>query len=160
MPGGCVNGGGQLRPSEAWRAARTDVEGMTRNWAESGVSVEADGVVGGGSPSSRWGDKEWTREVEKAYWDGEPAPHGLPTPPASPKMEPLMDGLGAAREDLRRADEQAVRVLVETCGPRDVGACGGWGVEMDRAAEERRCAMYRTQYRAVESEVVGLAVKW
>ena len=40
-----------------------------------------------------------------------------------------------------------------------VGAAG-WATVLDAEAEARRARLFRTQYRAVESEVVGLAVKW
>lgn len=89
-PGGCVNGGGQVkRPSR-------DAEDYERDWAESGVSVD-------GMPSGKWGDKEWTRKVEEAYWRG--------------------------------AERGAVDV---------------WDVVLEM----------RTEYRAVESDVIGLAVQW
>ncbi|KIY50350.1 iron hydrogenase [Fistulina hepatica ATCC 64428] len=48
-PGGCVNGGGQLKPPPAWR----DTEGY-------------------------WSDKEWTRRVEDAYWHDLPTPPHSP----------------------------------------------------------------------------------
>ncbi|KAI0063588.1 iron hydrogenase [Artomyces pyxidatus] len=117
-PGGCVNGGGQLKPPR-------DAEGLTRDWAADGVRT----------------DKAWTREVEKAYWDT----HGIPTPPASPKLGTSLD-------------EVAVRVLGELCKPRAEAV--RWDERMDDEAEERRRRFFRTQYRVVESEVVGLGVKW
>ncbi|KAF8625432.1 hypothetical protein AX15_005391 [Amanita polypyramis BW_CC] len=85
-PGGCVNGGGQLRPQD-------------RDWGENGV---------------RWGDREWTKKVEESYWRDTRDGHELPTRPAE----------GLAAEILEQ------------------------GLEL------------RTEYRAVESDVVGLAVKW
>ena len=92
-PGGCVNGGGQLKPA-------TDVEGYARDWDD-------------GMPSGKWGDKEWTRTVEETYWRDEQT--YLATRPAR--------CAGLVRREL------GTRAL-------------------------------RTSYAAVESEVVGLAVKW
>ncbi|KAF8200807.1 iron hydrogenase [Pholiota molesta] len=126
-PGGCVNGGGQLKPSVTLR----DEEGHERDWSESGVSAD-------GMPSGKWGDKEWTRRVEEAYWrEQAKAPmHDLETPPYTPPTKAI--------ELDDRAEELARRVVDALCGS-DV---------------EARHRMLRTSYRAVESEVVGLAVKW
>lgn len=114
-PGGCVGGGGQLRPPERKTASDTganDAEGFARDWAADGV-VGTNGVGGTGqednsktgttrtraSASDReapWSSRAWTREVERAYWGGGLAPAlelglglghtSLPTPPASPKI--------------------------------------------------------------------------
>ncbi|KAI0049829.1 iron hydrogenase [Auriscalpium vulgare] len=145
-PGGCVNGGGQLKPAQAWLDAR-DPEGFARDWPASGVAV-----AGLGDASARWGDKAWTREVEKAYWDGREPAFGLPTPPASPKM-----GGGGAEDPL---DALAGRVLADLCRPRNGTKSVRWYEQMDEEAEERRRQCFRTEYREVESEVVGLGVKW
>jgi hypothetical protein len=51
-------------------------------------------------------------------------------------------------------------VLVDLCRPLESIEGRQWCMTMDPAAEERRRAFFRTQYRAVESEVIGLAVKW
>ncbi|PPQ67293.1 hypothetical protein CVT25_005877 [Psilocybe cyanescens] len=88
-PGGCVNGGGQLKPTAA-----VEMEG-------GGGDGDGDGM-----PSGKWGDKEWTRKVEEAYWRGE--------------------------------SESESCELIEL------------GVELG----------LRTEYHAVESDVIGLAVKW
>ncbi|KIM91828.1 hypothetical protein PILCRDRAFT_57696 [Piloderma croceum F 1598] len=77
------------------------------------------GGVEGEMQNAKWGDKEWTKRVEEAYW------HNLPTPPASPNLS----------AETRMANEA------------------------DRA-KSRRQRLFRTQYKAVESEVIGLAVKW
>lgn len=144
-PGGCINGGGQLRPIAQVSQQTEDEEGYPRNWDESGVKM-ADGESGSATPGAKWGNKEWTKEVEKAYW------HDLPTPPQSPKREgdPLGDAL----------DRLVVQVKVETCLPQDPLGQSGWSSEMDVDAEQRRRELFRTQYRAIESEVIGLAVKW
>lgn len=126
-PGGCVNGGGQLKPTVTLR----DEEGHARDWSESGVSAD-------GMPSGKWGDKEWTRRVEEAYWreQAKVPMHDLETPPYTPPTKAI--------ELDDRAEELAGRVVDELCG----------------AEVEARHRMLRTSYRAVESEVVGLAVKW
>lgn len=126
-PGGCVNGGGQIKPR---------VEAGT-------VTADAESDMQG----VKWGNKEWTKKVEEAYW------HDLPTPPASPSEE-----LGPA---LRRetADQLAWRILVDLSKPSE--ALGGsWTSVMDEEAEKNRRMMFRTQYKAVESDIGGLQVKW
>jgi len=108
-PGGCVNGGGQLKP----RLERTtkDEEGYERNWEEIGVMQNA-----------KWGDKEWTRVVEETYWRGT-----------------------TMQDTAEFTDVVADRVMEELCGDGD---------------PEQRRRRLRTSYRAVESEVLGLAVNW
>lgn len=118
-PGGCVNGGGQLKPP------------ATRSLG--GMSVD-------GVPSERWGDKNWTRKVEDAYWTRLPdASHKLPTPP---------DSVSKGKSWAEVADLVVKRVMVDLCGHDGFK----W--------IERRRELFRTEYRAVESDVVGLAVKW
>jgi len=90
-PGGCVNGGGQVK-----RSKREE----EKDW---GVSKD-------GMPSGKWGDREWTRKVEEAYWREKP----------DTVLDEVADG-----------------VLVNL----------GMGT-------------LRTEYRAVESDVIGLAVEW
>lgn len=142
-PGGCVNGGGQLKPPTV------DAEGYKRNWEESGVDAL---TVGGGGVESvvvqnaKWGNKEWTKKVEKAYW------HDLPTPPASPKLGPISRDM--------TADYLAARILMDLCHPRVPIGEARWDTVMDEEAELLRRNLFRTQYKAVESDVVGLAVKW
>ena len=135
-PGGCINGGGQLKPPSSYQDK--DAEGYVRNWNDNGVEMGVEGVL----QNAKWGDKEWTKRVEKAYW------HDLPTPPSSPKP----DG------DV--ADVLASRILVNLCRPTVPDATLAWTDTMDAEAESRRRMLFRTEYRAVESEVVGLAVKW
>ena len=107
-PGGCVNGGGQLKPRlERTMTARKDEEGYERNWDEIGVMQNA-----------KWGDREWTRLVEDAYWTSTTNLH-----------------------DTTLADIFADRVMQDIC-------------------DEQQRPKLRTSYRAVESEVLGLAVKW
>jgi len=103
-----------------------------RNW-------EADGVVNGDTAGlgARWGDREWVKTVELAYWraggDGRN---------------------GKLNEKLVWADSAVEGILEEMCRDED----GSQPSDEERSA--RRLGMLRTQYRAVVSEVVGLAVKW
>ncbi|KZT71034.1 iron hydrogenase [Daedalea quercina L-15889] len=150
-PGGCVNGGGQLRPP----IQNTDAEGYPRDWARNGVKLDEEGEASAPGPKANWGSKEWTKKVEEAYWGG------LPTPPPTPPNAEPGELNGRSLRPSEYADRLATRILAELCSPAPVMApTAGWCSTMDDAAEERRRKFFRTQYRAVESEVVGLAVKW
>ena len=146
-PGGCVNGGGQLKPPTGAFSSYQDkdAEGYTRNWEDSGVEM---GV--GASQNAKWGDKEWTKRVERAYW------HDRPTPPSSPEPDEQSRVDATAIDS---ADALASRILVDLCRPA-VPTTLAWTHIMDAETESRRRTLFRTEYRAVESEVVGLAVKW
>ncbi|KAI6121523.1 iron hydrogenase [Pisolithus sp. B1] len=133
-PGGCVSG---RRSASTYRTSVAEAGGCGRVPPELGDTMDT--IAG-----PKWGNKEWTKEVEKAYW------HDLPTPPPSPPPDSLVDAL----------DRLALRVKVELCQPQDAANHACWSSAMDADAERRRRALFRTQYRAVESEVVGLAVKW
>ncbi|EKM54461.1 uncharacterized protein PHACADRAFT_185384 [Phanerochaete carnosa HHB-10118-sp] len=153
-PGGCVNGGGQLRPPTYLRDG-TDEEGYKRDWDVSGVKFDDDDSPGKIQPA-KWSDREWTKKVEVAYWSD------LPTPPPSPKLGAELESGSASLhvgEKTLEAERLAARVLAETCHPEG-NAPRLWTDNMDEAAEELRRKHFRTQYHAVESEVVGLAVKW
>lgn len=174
-PGGCVNGGGQLRPpppaaksNASSGALNVDAEGFKRDWESSGVSVPNSSALNTNtntdgdeetstSPmqNAKWGDREWTRKVEEVYWHGLT---GLPTPPPSPRL----DSGNRQAEDAKaaKADRLASVLLRETCRPSDIDDVADWTSAMDEEAETRRRTLFRTQYRAVESEVIGLAVKW
>jgi hypothetical protein len=52
----------------------------------------------------------------------------------------------------------AVEVLGDLC--QSGSTFSRWSDSMDAEAESLRCALFRTNFRAVESEVVGLAVQW
>lgn len=130
-PGGCVNGGGQLKPvlHGNGTSAGVDEEGYKRDWEGSGVAVG----------NAKWGDREWTKRVEEAYW---------------------LDGNGVS--DYLKADVLMKCVwsdLVRSIGDEDMEVDGEPDA-VDKKREERRRQFFRTQYRAVESEVVGLAVVW
>jgi hypothetical protein len=137
-PGGCVNGGGQLKPPIRSSSER-DGESDERCWEESEASVN-------GIQSGKWGDKDWIRRVEDAYWKELPeSKDKLPTPPDTP---PHGDDGSTEKYWAGVADHVVQRVIVDLCG------------HDGRKWIERRRDLFRTQYRAVESEVVGLAVKW
>ncbi|EKD02039.1 hypothetical protein A1Q2_03739 [Trichosporon asahii var. asahii CBS 8904] len=83
-PGGCVNGGGQMKPTTG--KAERDAEGYERPLPDDGVATQqASGLVSSGLASEdgmRWSTKEWVAVVESRYWAG------LPTPPSSPTISP------------------------------------------------------------------------
>jgi len=56
-------------------------------------------------------------------------------------------------------DVAAIRMLHEMC-QRGVAPGFSWSDSMDEKAEAQRRTFFRTEYRAVESEVDGLLVKW
>ncbi|KDQ53481.1 hypothetical protein JAAARDRAFT_39165 [Jaapia argillacea MUCL 33604] len=159
-PGGCVNGGGQLRPSvRAQVEKKTDEEGYERDWSGSGVKVGVgmdDGETNVQGYAGKWGDKDWTKKVESAYW------HDLPTPPASPALESSEVKINGHGRSTREADRYAAIVLRDLCEPEILSGGEGltWETHMGAIAEEKRRLHFRTQYRAVEGEVIGLAVKW
>lgn len=183
-PGGCINGGGQLRPPASLHPTNmtsigTDIdeEGFQRDWASQGVSVNGNTPTNNTGPNpngevegariqgqgAKWGDKEWTKKVEMMYWNG------LPTPPPTPDLSPEetrrqgpIDVLSEKKiiQAQVAADRLAARALRDLCHPEQATDQFEWQTEMDEQAETKRRTMFRTQYRAVESEVVGLAVKW
>jgi hypothetical protein len=132
----------------------------------------AEGVL---QNSARWGDKAWTKRVEEAYWRdrNEHEQMFLPTPPDSPPRSPSRNhnedtNVKGIDHIWAEADRLAAQVLTDLCRPREAllmptaegPDSGGWQACMDEEAEARRRRLFRTEYRAVESEVVGLAVKW
>jgi iron only hydrogenase large subunit-like protein len=152
-PSGCVNGGGQLRPP----APVKDTEGYTREWEAEGVrasphkpsTTDIDEGARIQGYAAKWGDREWTRKVEEAYWAG------LSTPSSS------THSVGqASDQQVVWADELAARVARDLCGLASEEGFVSWGQTMNKTSDEKRRALFRTQYRAVESEVLGIAVKW
>lgn len=153
-PGGCVNGGGQLRPAAK---SSMDEEGFERDWDASGVKLDGEDVGRIQGQSAKWGDKEWTRKVEVVYWHDLPTPPPSPTPEDDQASEKVVSRLLDAKT--RTADNLATRILRDTCKPEST-QISSWNNDMDDSAERLRQKFFRTVYRAVESEVVGLAVKW
>ncbi|PPQ98618.1 hypothetical protein CVT24_003951 [Panaeolus cyanescens] len=89
-PGGCVNGGGQMKPIINEEKEKDEMDTQMQGW--------------------KWGDRDWVRKVEETYWS-----------------------IGKGNDD---DDEELSKKVMEA------------GLS------------FRTSYRAVESEVIGLAVKW
>ena len=152
-PGGCVNGGGQMKPVSA--AAKVNGNGSAKGGESMDVDEEgyprpmADDGVERAPPASaaeegmRWSTKEWVGKVEEIYWSG------LPTPPASPPL-PAEGSLAAKSDVLLKADDIARDILEETVGGDAV----------------KRWELLRTRFRKVEGDVLGQggvsheAVKW
>ena len=86
---------------------------------------------------ARWGDREWVKTVELAYW-----------------RTGADERNGRLNEKLEWADSVVESILEEMYRDED----GKLPSDEERSA--RRVGMLRTQYRAVVSEVIGLAVKW
>jgi hypothetical protein len=161
-PGGCVNGGGQMKPSAPAPIEEKDEEGFPRVWEMEGVETRKPMI----DESMRWSTKAWVAQVETIYWSG------LPTPPASPKLneskqvDPLkpFDSLDELKTlstlpEFAQADKLAEQIIVETCAPKD----GLYADIMDDEAEAKRREFLRTRYRKVESDVgqmTASAVKW
>lgn len=183
-PGGCVNGGGQLRPPAQLISPEPIVQ--TRI-ADAVTDTGSDAMV---QNSARWGDKAWVKRVEAAYW------HDLPTPPASPPQlssAPLPESTStsesttvdaqlplpqtpSAMSPMEKANSLALRVLSELCCPHSHSHSHSeplpdsdseskhtlktWDAPLDARAEALRRRFFRTEYHAVESEVLGIQVKW
>ncbi|KAF8313470.1 iron hydrogenase [Clavulina sp. PMI_390] len=177
-PGGCVNGGGQLKAPSNFSSSSVDAEGYTRNWEASGVSTASTPssvphtparIAPGQEPdmtaSERWGDKEWTKRVEAAYWNV--GAHGLATPPPSP-----LALAGATLPSSETASE--FEAEKKSDAEKQRGAMANSVADVDALAQRimqelgelsaKRGVLHgevlRTNYRPVVSEVVGLAVKW
>ncbi len=153
-PGGCVNGGGQMKPIAEVKKVETttdnaiDEEGFKRNWEMEGVEMMVKPQI---DESMRWSTKSWVAQVEQVYWSG------LPTPPASPSREEPKLSISADETNRLRADRQARQVIVQVCKPNS----GVYSEQMDEEAERRRDEFLRTRYRKVESDITSLsAVKW
>jgi hypothetical protein len=125
------------RPSFLGKIQSHDSEGHVRNWEADGVVVNNNNGDTAGMGTARWGDREWVKTVELAYW-----------------RSGADEQNGRLNEKLVWADSAAEGILEEMCRDED----GMLPSDEERSA--RRLVMLRTQYRAVVSEVIGLAVKW
>ncbi|WWD19528.1 cytosolic Fe-S cluster assembly factor NAR1 [Kwoniella shandongensis] len=161
-PGGCVNGGGQMKPVTPAQvvkdsdAMEVDEEGYQRPLPDDGTaptSTAKDGsaAVEGTDEGMRWSTKEWVAKVEEIYWTG------LPTPPPSPPLtasnldsstfsaESKVNGNGQGRgisrdtDRLYTSDELAEEIVHEVCG--------------DDSA--KRWEFLRTRFRKVESDILA-----
>jgi hypothetical protein len=182
-PGGCVNGGGQMKPNATSlneRQAETvgsigkDEEGYPRIWEYEGVETNKPDPTTQIDESMRWSTKAWVAKVEAMYWSDLPTPPASPPPPSSsssPSTDPRSSGslkpfeslqelhdLSSTR-DFSRADDFAKQIITEVCQP----ASGRYAETMDEEAERNRWEFLRTRYRKVETDVGQLtasAVKW
>ncbi|KAH9047884.1 iron hydrogenase [Lactarius hengduanensis] len=144
-PGGCVGGGGQLRAPE--RNLKTSVD----------PAAEA----------PLWNTRAWTREVDRAYWGG-PARPGAGSGDLSNKGNNKASSGAESESEHDRVEALVARVFLDLSTPTrpqqeqevGTGAGSGPGPESRTLDEARRRGLFRTEYRAVESEVVGLGVKW
>ncbi|KLO06441.1 iron hydrogenase [Schizopora paradoxa] len=138
-PSGCVNGGGQLKPPLGFASGVTSSESST---------ISDDNAA-------RWGNKEWTKRVEQAYW------HDLPTPPPSPTPTDTdqfpTTSISDGKTSHLLADKLAVQILSDLCEQQGIIY---WSDTMGENGEGLRKKFFRTEYRAVESEVLGIQVKW
>ncbi|AFR96934.1 cytosolic Fe-S cluster assembly factor NAR1 [Cryptococcus neoformans C23] len=159
-PGGCVNGGGQMKPTvptlSAPEAMEVDEEGYQRPLPDDGVAATVNrtsngvgtGTVAGMEEGMRWSTKEWVAKVEDIYWTG------LPTPPSSPPLTASnVDGFapqvkingtmnGHVNNGIIRnlqSDQLAEEIVHEMCG--------------DDAS--KRWEFMRTRFRKVESDVLS-----
>lgn len=73
-PGGCVNGGGQMKPAKG--PGPVDAEGYPRPMADDGVApapLPTSSGLNGVDEGMRWSTKEWVERVEDQYWAGMPS---------------------------------------------------------------------------------------
>ena len=183
-PGGCVNGGGQLKPVISSSTSTLTANG--NDGSAHGTGIE---IPNGNSTQSsalptlpqhdadmRWGTRAWTRRVEEAYW------HDLPTPPPSPlnsnqelTLTPSSNPTASASASptlsqsqlfkQKQADALALQILSDLClspilSPSDAARIKSWNDPLPERAESLRRALFRTSYREVVSEVSGIQVQW
>ncbi|KAJ9095691.1 hypothetical protein QFC21_005563 [Naganishia friedmannii] len=179
-PGGCVNGGGQMKPNATSLNERQvvsdggssgkDEEGYPRVWEYEGV--ETTPTTTQVDESMRWSTKAWVAKVEAMYWSDLPTPPASPTPPPPrPAADPRSSGSLKPFDSLQelhdlsstrsfsRADDLAKRIITDVCEP----VSGRYDEVMDERAERLRWEFLRTRYRKVETDVGQLtasAVKW
>ncbi|KAK4702449.1 hypothetical protein P7C70_g3773, partial [Phenoliferia sp. Uapishka_3] len=163
-PGGCVNGGGQISPPKEgeWTGER-DQEGMPDLGERMDVDGKQEKVVDGEETkvvANEKGEKvlsakDWVAKVEKVYWDfgqdvagvGDGRKDGVEWERVHASIRPFFERR-RKDEEVDRLGERVIEELLEGC----VG-------EEERKIKRRE--LFRTEYRAVESEEVnGLAVKW
>ncbi|WVF73120.1 cytosolic Fe-S cluster assembly factor NAR1 [Kwoniella sp. CBS 6097] len=189
-PGGCVNGGGQMKPVTPQSANLTtaeedtkmevDEEGYPRPLPDDGTAspsaaVDATSTAKDGSlikseaeEGMRWSTKEWVAKVEDIYWTG------LPTPPPSPPLE--ASNLDKANYPKHPSNARHNR---DENGNGHVvnGGAEARAQAADQLAEEivrdvcgddgdKRWEFLRTRFRKVESDILSQggitheAVKW
>ncbi|KAG8920154.1 Cytosolic Fe-S cluster assembly factor nar1 [Tulasnella sp. 418] len=185
-PSGCVNGGGQRLPKPSVPTTETrDEEGLVRDWTQDGVSMQGAGDGQVPTASTRWADKEWTNKVEAAYWHDYPTPPV--SPPLTPRInalndpsppQPIVNGVrsvvgktvvghppAAFLDSQQKAVLLAGTILRDLCGSTTDQASQSslplsWNDKLNEEGEAMRRKLFRTQFRAVESDVLGLTVQW
>lgn len=130
-PGGCVNGGGQMKPATS---KTVDDEGYTRPLPDDGVAPAPLPTNSGlaGDEGMRWSTKEWVDKVEKIYWSG------LPTPPSSPVLASV-----AEAQTWPRRTQQATPIAQSATE------------EMVAGGEGDRYAVIRAKFAKVEGDVLS-----
>ncbi|WVR00296.1 cytosolic Fe-S cluster assembly factor NAR1 [Kwoniella sp. CBS 9459] len=188
-PGGCVNGGGQMKPVTPSSAAtqedikmEVDEEGYPRPLPDDGSEVDGDTIATSTAKDGslikseaeegmRWSTKEWVAKVEEIYWTG------LPTPPPSPPLE--ASNLDTASYASRRPISNNGQIQTNGNGGGYVisGGAEGPAQAANQLAEEivrevcgddgdKRWEFLRTRFRKVESDILSQggvtheAVKW
>ena len=161
-PGGCVNGGGQMKPKSenaataARIAADRDEEGYKRDWEIEGVETTTAQVDEG----MRWSTKSWVATVEKVYWSG------LPTPPQSPKADGQEQVPALHQEDESTTIATDPRIeMADRIGQSVIEAViknakRSSSSTVAEAEGQARKEFLRTRYRKVEGDVSGLTAKW
>jgi hypothetical protein len=159
-PSGCVNGGGQIGPMAAAamrkgrRKALTPDSGYGGPMDEEGMP-EVDPYS---RPEGAMDAKDWVAEVENAYWrigvDGEEGGEGAVASEDGGDVHvsivPYLAGASQGGEEngVRRRRRELEEELLR-------------GLTGNGEREKRRNELWRTEYRAVQSdEVNGLAVQW
>jgi iron only hydrogenase large subunit-like protein len=138
-PGGCVNGGGQMKPGSGNAATsiarRTDkdAEGYRRDWTLEGVATEID-------EGMRWSTRSWVTKVEKNYWQE-----------ARSSKVGAHDESGLVDLVVDRVLSQLEPTVVELIST--VGTNEGY-------AKPQQAEFLRTRYHRVESEFNALTAKW
>lgn len=156
-PGGCVNGGGQMKPKSenaatAAKQAAKDEEGYSRDWEMEGVETAKPQIDEG----MRWSTKSWVMKVETIYWSGLPTPP--PSPPASESggNEPSMQNekivsIDPRTEQADRIAREIISAVIKSSESQD---------RSDERADQAKREFLRTRYRKVESDISGLTAKW
>ncbi|OCF39088.1 cytosolic Fe-S cluster assembly factor NAR1 [Kwoniella heveanensis CBS 569] len=188
-PGGCVNGGGQMKPvsptspksADEDTKMEVDEEGYPRPLPDDGTpsTMDATSTAKDGSlikseaeEGMRWSTKEWVAKVEEIYWTG------LPTPPPSPPLE--ASNLDKTCYPHHLPDTGYLRNGIGN-GTWNGNVTGGGGRDRARAADQlseeivrdvcgddggKRWEFLRTRFRKVESDILSQggvtheAVKW
>ncbi|WWC71897.1 cytosolic Fe-S cluster assembly factor NAR1 [Kwoniella pini CBS 10737] len=175
-PGGCVNGGGQMKPVTASINASAeeekmdvDEEGYTRPIPDEGtdiadIPIKTSSGLGGVEEGMRWSTKEWVEKVENIYWTG------LPTPPPSPPIE-------ASNIDNHSYSQAIISDMNNVNGFKNRHGTDVRSKQADRLVEQvvqdvcgndsdKRWELMRTRFRKVESDILSQggvtleAVKW